>query len=106
MIDELPTGLTYLDNLAGPTPTLAAIAGGTQLTYTLGALNNGAQQVLRFRATVATDTQPSFTNQARVELLSTGTETETDSTNNADTSPISIQRQPISKRAFLSTSIA
>lgn len=106
VIDELPTGLTYLDNLAGPTPTVAAIAGGTQLTYNLGALNNGAQQVIRFRATVATDTQPSFTNQARVELLSTGTETETDSTNNADTSPISIQRQPISKRAFLSTSIA
>ncbi|TWT47290.1 DUF7507 domain-containing protein [Botrimarina hoheduenensis] len=105
VVDDLPTGLTYLDTTAGPQPVVSATATGTQLVYNLGALANNATQTIRFRAQVVDDTPARYTNDARVELLST-TEVENDVLPNLDDADVVIQRQPISKRAFLSTSIA
>ena len=78
VVDVLPTGLTF--NATGstaPTSTVA-VAGGTQLTYSLGSLANGASTNITINADISSTFTGTLTNTAAIS----GNETETTTVNN------------------------
>ncbi len=79
VVDVLPTGLTFNPTGSTAPTSTVAVAGGTQLTYSLGALANGASTGITINADIGSTFTGTLTNTATVS----GNETETTLANNS-----------------------
>lgn len=104
LIDDLPTGLTYVDTLTAglPAPVVTATATGTRLTYIgLPALAVGATQTIQYRATIDADyVGVDLVNDAEITNIAPN---DSNVANNEDTATINLARTLPSKRSFIAT---
>ncbi len=97
VVDVLPTGLTFNPTGSTTPDSTVAVAGGTQLTYNIGNLSNGANTGITINATVDPTFTGSLTNTATVS----GNEMETDNDNNSASAASNVSIEPATISGFV-----
>lgn len=92
VVDLLPTGLTFNPTGSTTPASTTSVAGGTELTYSVGDLAMGDSTTILINATIDSNFTGPLTNTATVEA----NETETDDTNNASTAMSQVDIEPAS----------